>query len=120
MNRQCTGVTKRGTPCGAKPLVGSQFCYYHDPTREKDRKAASAAGGRAGKLKVLPPDTPRVKLRTPEDVDPLIEATINSVLRGEITHQVANSVAIFVGLFLKSTQLQMLAERLSAIEALDR
>ncbi len=117
MNKKCIAITKRGTPCRAKPLQGSELCLYHDPNTKRDRTAASAVGGKAGKPRTLPPDAPYVTVRTPEDACKLIEATINQVLRGAISHQVANSVAILLNLQLKTVELQIEAERIGMLEA---
>jgi hypothetical protein len=97
MNQKCIATTKNGAPCETKPQNGSDFCFFHDPTKEQNRKAASAAGGRAGTLRTLPLDTPSITVRTPAEACELIEAIINRVLRGEISHQIANAVAILVG-----------------------
>ena len=118
MNPKCRATTETGKSCDAKPLSGSDLCYFHDPNKAEERKAASSAGGKAGTPKTLPPDTPWVTVRKPEDVNQLIEATINRVVRGEIGHQVANSIAILLGLQLKALELRMNAERLDALEVL--
>jgi hypothetical protein len=57
---------------------------------------------------------------TPADVMILIEATINQVLRGELSPHVANSVAILTGLHLKAAALQIEAERVGALENFPR
>jgi hypothetical protein len=119
MKKQCIATTKSGTPCRTRPQQGSEFCYFHDPNRKEERLAASAAGGKAGKARTLPPDTPLMTLRTPADGCRLMEYTINMLLRDKITHQVANSVAIQLNLWLKAAELQIVAERLGPLEALD-
>ena len=119
MNKQCIATTKSGTRCRTKPLQGSEFCYFHDPNRKKERLAASAAGGKAGKARTLAPDLPDLTLRTPAELSALVEVTINRLLRGEISHRDANAVAVLVSQQLKILQLQIDTERLDAIEALN-
>ena len=114
----CTATKENGEPCRSKPLNGSEFCFFHDPDRAEERKAASSAGGKAGTPKTLPPDAPWVSVRTPANVSEQIEATINRVLRGEIGHQVANSIAILLSLQLKAIDLQMDTERVESLEML--
>jgi len=118
MNKDCPGTTANGEPCKSKPQNGSQFCFFHDPEKAEERKAASAAGGKAGPIRTLPPDTPWVSVRNLDDIIQVAEATINRVLRGEISHKVAYSVAILAGLQLKAIELQIDAERVGALEAL--
>ncbi len=118
MNKKCSATSKSGEQCEAQPVNGSEFCFFHHPDKAEERKAASAAGGKAGAPKTLPPDTPWVTVRTPGDVSQQIEATINRVVRGEISPQVANSIAILLALQLKARELQMNEERLDALEML--
>jgi hypothetical protein len=108
VKKQCAATTRSG-PCQAKPLNGSPFCFFHDPDKAEERKAASVSGGKAGAPKTLPSETPWVSVRTPADVCKTIEATV---------YQVANSVAYLLGLHLKAAELQIETERLGTLEVL--
>jgi len=49
---RCEATRRDGTPCGARPLAASRFCFSHDPARATEREAAQAVGvvrGREGR-----------------------------------------------------------------------
>lgn len=37
-NRLCELVTKDGSPCTARRISGSQFCFFPDPKEENKRR----------------------------------------------------------------------------------
>ena len=78
----CKAKTAAGQPCRAASLAESDFCYFHDPEHEAERRETQAAGGRHGKIKTLPEDTPPVEIKTCADVVSLISSTINQVRTG--------------------------------------
>ena len=45
MTKRCEFIKKDGTQCGGYALIGFEYCFFHEPTREAERKAARAKGG---------------------------------------------------------------------------
>jgi hypothetical protein len=49
----CAAITKDGAHCKASALVGSEYCYFHDPSPEAEeerRETQIRAGRRAWRL----------------------------------------------------------------------
>jgi hypothetical protein len=40
---RCAGSTTQGTRCGSYRTLGSAYCWNHDPEKEAERRAATAA-----------------------------------------------------------------------------
>ena len=44
MKRACKAVNENGQPCRQAPLIGKDFCYWHDPENERDANEARRMG----------------------------------------------------------------------------
>ena len=118
--RRCEAPTTEGPRCQAAALDGSRFCFFHDPAKAEERRAAQAMGGRQGKVKTLPDTAPDVNVENGQDVVRLISETINQVRRGEIDPRVANAVGYLANVLLKAAEQGDVEERLAALEAVVR
>lgn len=109
-----------GRPCQATPQAGSEYCFFHDPARATDRKAAQAKGGSQGKLTVLPPADLRpwreAAIPSSGELVGLLADTVDGCLTGRLDPKVANSVGYLAGVMLKALEYDALNERLQAIE----
>ena len=117
---QCEGTKADGTPCRVNAMTGSEYCFFHDPARVEEREAARQAGGRVGKTRVLPAETPDVPLSSVAEVVGLLGETINQLRRGEIDPRVANAVGYLSGTLLKALQQGDIEQRLAGLEAIAR
>jgi len=45
MTKRCEFIKKDGTQCRGFALKDFKYCFFHEPTREAERKAARAKGG---------------------------------------------------------------------------
>jgi len=115
--RQCTQIKADGTRCRANAVTGSDYCFAHDPASVAERQAARQAGGRVGKTKVLPPETPDAPLSSASGVVALLGETINQVRRGEVDPRVANCVGYLSTALLRALEVGDLEERLATLEA---
>jgi hypothetical protein len=122
-NKKCKHVKPDGKPCGALSCNDSDYCFYHDPKKARERSEAGKKGGKALRgskrlkaLGVLPPDAPDVRLESPEDIERLVAETISQVRRGQLAPQTANSVGYLVNILLKAKEVGDLDERLSKLE----
>jgi len=117
-SKHCKAKNKRGEPCGAYALQGSDYCFHHDPTKAKERAAARARGGYArhgrniGKTGKPKP----VEVREMADVVTLLETTINDALSLENSLQRARTIATLANVVIKALEFATLAERVEALE----
>jgi hypothetical protein len=116
-DRLCGSVTKDGSPCTARRVSGSRFCFFHDPDKASKRERARKAGGRKNRPLALPRTTPDVRLDNSEDLIRLVGQTINQVLRGQIHPRIANSVGFLINLRLRVQEPGDYEHRLAALEA---
>ena len=119
----CKAKTKGGSPCKATAQAESDFCFFHDPTKAKERKASKVKGGKSGKLATLAAVKPwrgqEVAVLQSPDVEELVALladTIDDVRTGHIDPRIANSVGYLAGIILKAKEYEALEERLAAIE----
>ena len=114
---QYCGGGKGGKECRARRLAGSDYCFFHDPDKEAERKAAQRAGGQKNKMAVLPSSAPDAKLRSADDAVKLLAETINQVRRGELDPKIANAVGYLAGLLMKGLRESETERRLAALES---
>ena len=112
----CKAKKDSGERCKARPLSGSRYCFFHDPARARERRAAQKRGGKRHKLAVLPSETADFPTETANDVVNLLGRTINQVRRGEIDPRIANAVGYLSGIILKAREQGDIEERLAKIE----
>lgn len=115
-DRHCQFEKRDGSSCNAKPLRNSEFCYFHDPSNESDRISASVRGGKNGRLRALPADTPDFEVSSASDLAALLGKTISQVRRGEIDPRIANAVGYLSGVLLRAREQGELEERLNVLE----
>jgi len=115
---QCKHVRADGTRCRANTIAGSEFCFFHDPAKAREREDAQRAGGSMGKAKVLPPDTQDVPLASTADAVRFLGQTINQVRRGEIDPRVANTIGYLSATLLRALEQGDIERRLAELEAI--
>ncbi len=95
----CLGSKRNGDRCQSPALVGDNRCFWHSRTISEDQsKEAARKGGLVATRgrTVLPPDTPDVRLDSPEAAIRLLQENVSRVQRGELDIKVANSIAFQV------------------------
>ncbi len=115
-NSRCEFIKDGGDFCKARRLSGSRFCFFHDPARSNERKAASQKGGSRHRMASLPRETAEFEVKKAEDVVKLLSLTVNQVRRGEIDPKVANSVGYLSGIILRAREQGDIEDRLQQIE----
>jgi hypothetical protein len=116
--RRCNAKTADGKVCNSSALLGSVFCFFHDPTKSAERREAQALGGRQNRTRVLGLTEPQVTLRDCGDVVALVSETINQVRMGVIDPRVANSVGYLANVLIKAFERDELETRIEKLEAL--
>lgn len=111
---------KDGKKCQANPMVGSEFCFTHNPDTEKQRLAARKKGGkvsyyRDGLMQAEPIDFSQYK----EAVVYLLADTINRVRRirpdGSLDIRVANCIGFLVAKLLEAQKQLVLEEKVDEL-----
>ena len=115
--RQCTAKTAKGHPCRAA-AGDTGFCFWHDPERTGERRAAQAKGGkmRHGRHLVTLGGSDPVTIRTVGDVVTLLERAVNDVLGLENSIARARCLGYLGGVIVKALEMGELEERLAEIE----
>lgn len=116
--QSCKALTAEGSQCEAAAIHGSDFCFFHDPTKAAERKEAHAAGGRQNRMKTLDPETSDIKIKDSRDVIALLSETINQVRKGQLDPRIANSVGFLAGITIRVLEQNQLEDRIEKIEQL--
>jgi hypothetical protein len=116
----CTAIKPDGTHCKAHALMGSRFCFFHDPAKAAARDKAQSRGGHANAMATLNPDAQDVRVEDSADVVNLLGQTINQVRRGEIDPRVANAIGYLSNIVLAATSQCELERRIAGLESLVR
>ena len=107
------GCKKRG--CRAWPVKGSDYCFAHDPAKNKAREAARRQGGKTSTApKVLDED---FSLQTIPEVKDMLQRITNATLRGEIDLSRARTAGYLASLIIVCLKDYDLEKRMEAIEA---
>lgn len=116
---KCAFIKIDKTKCKSNCIKDSEFCYFHTPYMEKERKEASRRGGlaRLHREAYHPP----LQLSSPSDVRKLLNITINSILEGKMpSNNPANSIAYLSRCWLDAYEKERNSEPLNDIETLVR
>jgi len=117
-SKTCSGTKQDQSKCQAAAIPGSEFCFFHDPSKAEKRKEAQAEGGRQNRIKTLEASTPDVKVGDSGDAIALISQTINQVRKGQIDPRVANSIGFLANILIKAVERDKLETRIERLEAL--
>ncbi len=117
MRTGCRAETKTGRACQMAPLMGSEWCFAHDPHRTADRARARRRGGlnrRTPKARVDVLGVPR--LRSVDAVQDLLDGAVRDTLLQENSGQRSRALGYLAGLVLKSLEVGQIENRLSELE----
>ena len=113
----CKSKKPDGSGCQAVALPGSDFCFFHDPAKADERRAAQSRGGSQNKMKTLPDTVPDMEVADCEDVVRLMSETINLVRKGRIDPRVANAIGYLANVLIKAAEQGDLERRIAEVEA---
>jgi hypothetical protein len=114
----CKANKSDGSRCEVAALTDSEFCFFHDPSRAADRKAAQSLGGHGNRIRTLDPGVPDVRIQNSEDTVSLLSETINQVRKGVIDPRVANAVGYLANIALRAVDQNELEARIRKLESL--
>jgi hypothetical protein len=116
MAKQCTARRRDGQRCKAQALDGERFCLFHsrDPQRARQLRQGRRAGGHEMQQRhhrVLPPNTPNLELRSPQEVSQLLADTIQQVRTGQLEAKLGTAVGYLASILLTSLEQGKVASR---------
>lgn len=116
--RRCTATTRKGDPCRAWAIEGSDFCYMHDPGKAAERAAARSRGGKArhGRHLDTSGDPDSLELAAPGDAVAIVATAIRDTARLENSVSRNRALGYLCGVALKAFEITELAERMETIE----
>jgi|SRR5580704_587581 hypothetical protein len=115
--RQCEKLTKSGARCRANAVSDSTACFAHSEALAEKRAAARRRGGEHKQRAVLGPDSPEISLRSGSQAIDLAGRMIDLVLHGQIDPRIANAAGGLLNLWLRAYAMEILEQRIAALEA---
>src|SRR5713226_6381670 len=82
--RGCCHKRNDGTWCKAHPQTGSPYCFFHDPTLQNKRRAASRSGGAGNRKPARTLRLPPNPLQTASQIADFLRQTMNQLGQGEV------------------------------------
>ena len=77
ISKTCSATKQDESKCNTAAIPGSEFCFFHDPSKAEKRREAQARGGCQNRMKTLESTVPDVKVEDCGDAIALISETIN-------------------------------------------
>jgi hypothetical protein len=114
----CKANTADGSKCEVAALTDSELCFFHDPSKAAERRAAQSLGGHAKRMKTLDPGIPDLKIENIGDLLALIYETINQVRKGLIDPRAANAVGYLANIAMRAVELNALDGRIRKLESI--
>jgi hypothetical protein len=107
---QCRYIKHDGSECWANAMENSEYCWFHAPEIDYDRRNANSKGGKA-KRAGLYADLPAIHLKTIDDVPEALIDTIRQVRGGFIGVRLGTAIAYITGMLIKSFSVTDLDKR---------
>lgn len=118
LQRICKASKRAGSRCEAAALDGSDYCFFHDPSRAAERREAQALGGQRNRMKTLDAAIPDMKFESTAEMVALLSDTINQVRKGDIDPRIGNTVGYLANLLIKALEQNELETRIDKLETL--
>ena len=113
---QCAYIKQDGSQCWANAISGSEYCWFHCPEVDYDRRSASQRGGKAARTGIYA-DLPPIPLKNLDDVPELLMDTIRQVRGGFIGGRIAVTIGYLTGKLMRSFEMKEFNHRLRRLEA---
>ena len=114
--KMCKAIKLDSSKCEVAALADSEFCFFHDPAKAGERKAAQSLGGHGNRLRVLNPDIPDIKVESSRDMIALLCETINQVRKGEIDSRRAYALGYLANMVMAGIERNDLEMRIRRLE----
>ncbi len=118
MIRECIGLKLNGEKCQAPAMANSEFCFFHHPEFQSQRKAASAAGGAAKRPQMPRSGVPAIPLRSAADFTNLHATLLRYLAAGEIDDGILNALVQLANYLRRALALEALEAKIQNVESL--
>ncbi|HTW88537.1 MAG TPA: hypothetical protein VMD75_11075 [Candidatus Binataceae bacterium] len=113
---RCKAVKPDGHPCRANPQESKDCCFFHDPDKAYERRAAQARGGQGNSTPSPPIDPPDFATENAADVIPLLVDTIKRLYRRELTPSVGTTISSLAKCLIRALDDRETQQRLCRLE----
>ncbi len=115
----CHGITKGGTRCRARPLVGSNYCLAHSPTISDEQRAAwRATGGANSASKVRARKALPTELMHSDELAAWLTVCLKQVIAGRMDPPVGTAAANLARTIAEIRRGAEIEGRLSEVETM--
>lgn len=111
---KCTQILPNNERCKVNALKNEEFCFWHSPNKELERKKAVQDGGNSPKRSYGVDDD--IKLDSSQDIRELMEKTIRNMNQNKISVNMANATGYLANIALKAIEQGDLEKRLEVLE----
>ena len=115
--RVCKGKKRNGQLCSGYAIVGSDYCFFHDPSRAHDVVQAGRSGGQhnkavhAGDARQLP-----VSARTVEDAQQVLAYALAELVEQDNSVARARTLIALAEVIVKIAEISEIEQRIQALE----
>lgn len=113
---KCSFLSKDKSNCSAHAMIGSQYCYFHNPEIDEGSKKSAQSRGGKGNATLIREPLPPVSIKEAKDVVLLLEDTVNRVRAGEVEVRIGNCIGLLSGQIIKALEIAQLQNRVEIIE----
>jgi len=114
MAEQCNHK-KNGRSCQAYAIIGSEYCFAHDPASARKRAEARKKGGLNRRV-IKRNQHEYYPIKSVKDINEILEFAINEARSLESSQSQLRVLAYLCQIALKGQELGNLEERINAIE----
>jgi hypothetical protein len=112
----CEFIKDNGGNCKANAMIGSKFCYLHNPDiSDEEKREAQIRGGKV-KMITIKKALPELALDHSGDIFYLIADTIKRVRTGELDPRLANTIFYGSGALIRAYELKDIEKRIEDLE----
>lgn len=111
----CLGTRPDGEPCGSRAMCGADFCFWHDPAKEEERREELS---RREQFTGAPILSEAMSLETVADVEALLrQVALYLATGGRIEPRRATALTAVADRLLRAIRIKELQAELSAAQA---
>jgi hypothetical protein len=92
----CAGKKRDGQPCTASAMVGSRYCWHHDPDYAEERRRNASRAATLGNLKIGA-EIRSTRLLVRDIVELTVSGDLNSLIRKRLT-EIAQLLQVYARL----------------------
>lgn len=114
----CKALNEQGLPCGARPNVDSDLCFWHDPKTEREAADARRLGGaNHNKRKALRHIYDVLGLGSPNEIRGVLDHALDVELGLEASHNKARVLTQIASAALKLYETTELSNEVAELKA---